>query len=267
MYVGRKWAKDMEAERDPQRSESNCGKLAAILQETAPLWHRSMSNRTLLFTCLGGLLGTWVILNQGGCTGRLADVDRRVDRVLAQRSERLGGGAVVPTKTWTERELPSHRSLATRQPESTNPGAAELNFSAAAEGRDFAARLAELQRQTEGVDDPATRRLDLPMCWRQSQETAREYLSAEEDYILAGIRLLIEEHRWSPRLFASSSVNFDSAQVGPPVTNTLRVMNQAGVRKRLPFGGEVEARWVWEASENLRNAARRGSTPTARTWS
>lgn len=195
------------------------------------------------------------VVSCSGCGSGLSDIDRRVDQVLAERSGALRGGAVSPARQWTEPQLPSHRDLANREPESTNPGAESLSFVAADEGRDFAKRLNDLQTENEGLDDPNRRVLDLPACWREAQVSAREYLSAEEDYILAGIRLLIERHRWSPRLFASSGVEFESSQVGPPVTNTLRLLNEAGVRQRLPYGGQVEARWVWEASENLRTSA------------
>ena len=49
------------------------------------------------------------------------------------------------------------------------------------------------------------RTLSLQDAFRQGQETAREHLTAQEDYLLSAIRLLKERHLWDPRLFASTS--------------------------------------------------------------
>lgn len=257
-WVGRKWAKDMEARSRSQRLVPNCGKLAAILQETGSLTHRSFPQSARLTTCLGvaclGVAGVAVILC-AGCGSGLSAIDRRVDRVLAERSAAIGGGAMAPQREWPNDTSGRYRDLAERQPPTVNPRADQLNFQPASETRDFRARLDALQSQTEAADDPSIRKLGLMDSWRQSLLTGREFLAAQEDYILSGIRLLIERHRWSPRLFANSSLNYQSVQEGPPVENTLRLLNEAGVRKRLPFGGEVEAKWMYEASENLRSAA------------
>ena len=191
-----------------------------------------------------------------GCGGDLSDIDRRVDRVLADRSALIGGDAAAPRRAWQSPDLPRHRDLADKAPPTSNPRASELRFTAASEKRDFAKRLDKLQQQTAGAEDASVLRFDLPGAWRQTQTTARDYLSAEEDYILAGIRLLIERHRWSPRLFAttaaSAGANYNN---GNRTSSAVNVVNTLGVRKELPFGGDVAATWVWDASEDLRSAA------------
>lgn len=186
-----------------------------------------------------------------GCAGNLEDIDRRVDRLLAQRSDSINGGAIAPERATPDPDLPSRRSLSDWVPPTINPPASELRYERAPRTRDYAEKLRELQQPTA----TAVVELDLEGVWRQSQKSAREYLAAEEDYILAGIRLLIERHQWSPRLFATTSAEFTSAQVDGDSTTALNLINQLGVRQRLPFGGEAAARWVWSATENLRSAA------------
>lgn len=224
--------------------------------ETGPLRTRRVTNSGDFGTigiCRVALLvaGMWLV----GCAGDLGSIDRKVDRLLAARSTGeggLGGGAAAPERSWRDPELPKYRELAEKHPSSVNPASEQIGFKPSDENRDVAKRLRELQRQSAG-NDTDTVRLDLWECWRQAQKTAREFLTAEEDYILAGIRLLLERHRWSVRLFADSSVSFDSTQVDGDTSSAINVVNQLGARKQLPFGGEVEARWVWQASEDLRS--------------
>lgn len=248
-------AKDMEAGFESQRPVAICGKLAGILLETCLRHTRTRTNRLTRHVLIG--LGFTPAFVLGlGCHGDLSDIDRRVDRVLAQRSDQLAGKAgagVAPTRGWEGGEggeTGSRRSVSSRDPRTVNPPPEELVFSPADEGRDYAAKLGVLQEQSARGEEMS---LDLPGCWRLAQKSARDYLSREEDYILAGIRLLIERHRWSPRLFASSSLAFDSTQVDGDSTTAVGLVNQLGARQQLPFGGEVEARWVWNATENLRS--------------
>ena len=49
---------------------------------------------------------------------------------------------------------------------------------------------------------------------RMAQRQGREYLSAEEEYILTAINLLIEQHRWGPRLFNDTTVGTTIANLG-----------------------------------------------------
>lgn len=246
----------MEACPRSQRCEANCGKLAAILQETGELTIRTHAN-------LGGTIhaaGLWsglaaVVVGLSGCGNGMDAIDRKIDRVLAGHAERLDGGTIVPKESHGEPDLPPQRSLANEDPPSNNPPASALHYTPADENRDFAERLDELQKQSAGADAAAPMSLDLEGCWRQSQKTAREYLSAQDDYVIAAIRLLIERHRWSIRLFADSSVDFSSSQIDGDSSNVLAIVNQLGATKQLPFGGEVAARWVWSATENLRASA------------
>ena len=200
--------------------------------------------KTLILIC--SIFGVWA-----GCSD-LQDIDRRTDALLKDRIAKLGGGAVAPERQFGGAEQVARSgSLVDKQPATNNPAASELRFTPAEEGRDVAERLAALQ--TEPSENAI--QMDLFAALRQAQQSGREYLTAEEDYIVAAIRLLIEKHRFSPRLFANSAVDFGQTQTDGSREMTLRILNQIGARQQLPFGGEVAARWIWDATENLRGAA------------
>lgn len=188
-----------------------------------------------------------------GCESGLAGIDRRTDALLRESNERLGGGAIAPQRAAEEPTGLDDPRLLQKDPASDNPSADALSFQVADENRNVAARLQALQDEDTDIDGAI--QLDLPGALRQSHLTAREYLSAEEDYLLAGIRLLIERHRWEPRLFATSTVGVAGGWDDGAPSSALNIVNELAARKQLPFGGEVAARWIWEASEDLRSNA------------
>ena len=141
---------------------------------------------------------------QAGCDSGLQSIDRRTDALLRETNARLGHETRTPERAWPDPPSMTDRNALRKQPGTTNPEADSLAFAVAEESRDVAERLRSMQEEdTESADAMS---LDLPGALRQAQLTAREFLSAEEDYILAAIRLLIERHRWEPRLFATSTV-------------------------------------------------------------
>lgn len=187
-----------------------------------------------------------------GCHGGMADIDARTTRLLEESANRLDGGAVAPARSYPTPEGLDDRKLRKRDPDSNNPPSGALKFDPASESRDVTARLDEFQRESLSHDNAEV--YDLTASLRKAQRGAREYITAEEEYILAAIRLMIEDHLWSPRLFDEASVSYGNTQVdGDTTESVMRIMNELGVRQRLPFGGEVAARWIWEASEDLRS--------------
>jgi outer membrane protein TolC len=200
--------------------------------------------RTVLLTAAA------VVGGVAGCADDLREVDRRTDELVRARSERVGGGAVSPSRRFDDGRAGAPSSALEKQPVTVNPTADELRFSPAAESRDVAARLEAYQRQGERV-----RRLGLSGAFKQAQLTAREYLSAEEEYILAAIRLLIARHSFDPRLFATTSVGVVATGTDGRFETPLRIMQELGVAKQFENGGRVEARLLFDATEQLRTAA------------
>ena len=85
---------------------------------------------------------------------------------------------------------------------------------------------------------------------RFSQLNATEYTGAEESYLLTALSLIVAEHAFEPRFFNRTSL--DAGWFGGSRYETaLRVTNDFGVRQKLPYGGEVTARFLANLTQNL----------------
>lgn len=166
---------------------------------------------------------------------------------MEERTSLLGGGAITPG-----REFPPARGLRDREqldeePPTRNPAPDELYFDPADADRDVSAKLdsyADL-----GYEGTV---IDLPTAFRIAQQSAREYLNEEEDYILASIRLLVERHRFSPRFFNDVTASIDGSTDTTNFDTAVRIVNELRATQQLPYGGNVEARLIWNAAETLR---------------
>jgi outer membrane protein TolC len=193
------------------------------------------------------------ILFSAGCATSMEAIDRRLDKVVGEQAKRLGGGAAAPsreTKLATTDRADRLRTL-NKTPASSNPGADELKYVPADEMRDVAARL----QSYSVAPGPDAVQIDLEGSWRQGQRAGREFLTAQEEYLLAAIRLLTERHRWSPRLFNDTFVGVSGSGDNGDFRHALSVINTLRATQRLPFGGDVEARWITRATQQLREQA------------
>jgi outer membrane protein TolC len=142
-----------------------------------------------------------------------------------------------------------------KRPETTNPPASALGFAPADEARDVAARLERHARDAGVVGLAEGRVLSLQEALRLAQRQSREFLSAQEQYLLAAISLLVERHLWGPRFFNDTSVIIGGNADDGNFEHALSVINTLRATQRLPAGGSIEARWVWQATEQLRETA------------
>lgn len=174
-----------------------------------------------------------------------------MDALVSERSSLLGPGTRVPSRRLGEPGDLTPRSIVTT-PDTVNPDASALRFSAADEARDVEGRLAGYAKP---VADART--LDLRTAWRQTQLTAREFLNAEEDYILTAIRLLVERHAFDLQLFGNTTAAVDSTNTPGEFNQSvpLSILNQLGLTKNLPDGGRVAATMIWEATDLLRTSS------------
>ncbi len=185
-------------------------------------------------------------------------IDAETQRVLSESAGRVNG--LAPERSWSTPRI-DRKAVSETDLETANPSAAALSFDArepAAEPAEEAAQLAARLERYQGLGDAALTEpmtLDLAEVFRLSHLTAREFLTAEEEYILAAINVLIERHLWSPRFFNETSVAFVGDQGDGDVSHVLNIINELRASQRLPYGGQVEARWLWEATENLRSSA------------
>lgn len=185
----------------------------------------------------------------GGCAN-MDSIDQLVERLVKARTDTLGGGAVAPIpRKLTDAEAgPADRKrLIDGHPGSTNPSADELRFAPASTApADVLARL-----ESYALQPDTAMSLDLEGAFKTAQRTGREYRSAEEEYLLAAIRLLIEQHRWGPRLFDDIRANVAGLGDNSNYDSALTVINELRATQRLPYGGEVEARLITQAAQQL----------------
>lgn len=196
---------------------------------------------------------TGAVLLSVGCDGGMQRVDREVNKRLQESAEQLAGGAVYPlsasNRYETGSKFPDYPENADR-PATVNPPAADLRFEVVPTVQEDAASITRrFERMSE--DDPNARLLTFDEATAYALANSQEYLSAEESYLIAAIRLLIEEHRWSPLPSNVTSAGFTTSGEGSRFNNALSVVNEIGVNQRLPFGGQVGAAFVVQATEQL----------------
>jgi hypothetical protein len=235
----------MAVSRHSQRRPAKSGTLAIIWREKNLKGAMPVLSRPFYLICVCTLI--W------GCSSERL-IDRQTMQLVDDRTAMIGGGAIPPQRHPPIAPDPGSLrdpSITSKQVPTTNPAPGDLRFKVADEARDVAKRLEAMQ----ALDEEHAAHLNLTGALKQAQITAREHLNREEEYIVAAIGVLIERHAWEPRLTADSTVSFDSTQVDGASTTALKIINQLQATQQLPYGGQVAARWVWNATENLRSAA------------
>lgn len=206
-----------------------------------------------------GLAGALAAL--AGCAPGMDQIDRRLAKVLGESSAqtnlrtspRIGEAGPIPGRDG---------SLYDTAPPTNNPAASDLAYTELDRGepgtpevvQGLNERLRNYALAAGGIGAEHVMTLSLLDALRMAQRQGREYVSAEEDYILDAISLLAERHRWGPRLFADSSVTARGDGDEGRFDNAVDIVNTLRATQRLPYGGEAEARWVWDATENLRSS-------------
>ena len=144
--------------------------------------------------------------------------------------------------------------MSSKRLETRNPAAEDIEYTPADEARDLSAKLNEYSAALDSPD-PSALRVDLKEALRIAQRSAREVLAAEEDYILAAVRLLIQRHGWGPLPSNETSATISGVGDDGDFQSAVNVVNDLRVTQRLPWGGAVSARWLWEMTEQLRETS------------
>jgi outer membrane protein TolC len=186
-----------------------------------------------------------LIVGSMGCS--MSASDKRITRLLDQYADQLGPSAMAPRRDFPPADEFRSPDQLDEDPETVNPSVDDLEFEEAPGDRDAALRL-----DAYALDAISGTPLDLSAALRISQTSSREFLNAEEEYVLAAIRLLIERHRFGPRFFNDTRVaidgNFDTTNNDTAIT----IVNELRATQQLPYGGNVEASLIWNAAELLR---------------
>lgn len=183
----------------------------------------------------------------------MSDIDARTNRLMRERLHGIGVDE-VPQRSFGDGSGARQARELEHQPTTTNPTASEIEFTERPPERRVEDMLDAYTRAAAGLDkDLAPLELTLADALRLAQHSSPEYLRREEDYILAAVRLLIERHAWSPRLMHSLSADLSGQADDGDFQGAVNVINDLRVTQRLPSGGQVEAAWIWRATQNLRH--------------
>lgn len=217
-----------------------------------------------------------------GCGG-MDRIDKRIDKLVLDRSAILGADAEPAQREFATQgvdELDRQQQLA-KTPDTRNPDASELFYVQAEAARleataveerlnsyyteaadalqvaveaSYGANEGEDAQEPEPLPDDLVV-LDLAGVLAQSQRTGREFLDAQEDYILAAIALLRERHLWGPRFFNDTTLQVSGQGDDGAFDSAATLINELRLTQRLPSGGDVAARWIVNATEQLRSSA------------
>ena len=89
---------------------------------------------------------------------------------------------------------------------------------------------------------------------------SREFQSAKEDLYLAALALTLERHLWTPRPFGELHSQYANYGQANHFDHAMDAVAEAGVRQRLPYGGEVTARVINNWMRDLTNRATVGES-------
>lgn len=225
-----------------------------------------------------------LLLVLAGCAE--SSTDARVERILGLTSGSISSRTPDPARALTDPPRPRAATSSlfdgdatNERPPTVNPPASEISFEPAKEAAEVSSRLDGYAR--EGYETPFVRAgqgeevgvapdaapvpatgaeaeplvLDLRESLKQAQRSSREYLTAEEDYILSAINLLVVQNRWSPRIFNDLSAGLEGSGSSGNFDHTLSIINTLRLSQRLPFGGTAEARLVSDLTRDLRTRA------------
>jgi outer membrane protein TolC len=179
-------------------------------------------------------------------------IDRRVDALLVESGD-LVGESRLPNYGQRGEEataaMPRRSSpWADEQPETVNPAADTLSFVDAGD-EDTEIVLGRLDAYNAVPDDAL--QMDLAGALVYAAKNSRQFKFAEEQYVLAALRLLIERHQWGPRFFNDMSALITGDADGGVYDTSLELVNELTVTQRLPYGGTVSATALARAVEDL----------------
>ncbi|NLE56921.1 MAG: TolC family protein [Planctomycetes bacterium] len=107
---------------------------------------------------------------------------------------------------------------------------------------------------------PARPIMTLSGALKYAFQHSRQFQNAKEDLYLAALDLTLERHLWTPQFFGD--VGVDLVNRGGEVNwdHALEAVAQAGVRQKLPYGGEITARVLANLVNDLSKRVNEGES-------
>lgn len=188
-------------------------------------------------------------------------IDINAEERLRTASESIGEPSSVPTVSKSEAQYqgqnftPDYPGL--NQPPTANPKPEDLRYQSRPRAvLDVDKVIADV---TKLYTPPANaEHLNLAKSVQYAIKKSLEYRVAEETYLLLALDLLIQQHIWSPRIFDKVSPQFQSVSLNGTQSTALQLVNQLGVSQKLPYGGQVSADILAQASNQLSSAVQTG---------
>ncbi|MCC7205133.1 MAG: TolC family protein [Phycisphaeraceae bacterium] len=104
----------------------------------------------------------------------------------------------------------------------------------------------------EAATQPAER-MNLEAVLACAIARAPEYRQQKETLFLSALGLLSQQHDWGPRFFSNVNTSFQTVPEAGDHDQALSVMQDVGVRQKLPYGGEVSVRALVNYVNQLRS--------------
>ncbi len=202
------------------------------------------------------IITSGLLIGFAGCGEQIRQVDIRTDDLVKERNAVLASG-IRPAPALSTDSYPKGRPFPKDTPElnepaTVDPTAGELEFTGRTEAESEADAIIErIRRLADTPADAEPLTLDYSIAFAQNNAT--EYTGAEETYLLSALSLIVQEHLFEPRFFNETKID-----VGEGIGRydaALRVANDFGVRQRLPYGGEVTARFLAGLTRNIDDAS------------
>ena len=210
------------------------------------------------------VIANGLLIGLFGCGEQIRQVDLRTDDLVKERNAVLASGVrtapTLSTHSYPEGQPFPKDTPELNEPSTVDPSADELAFTGRTQAESEAdAIIARIRRLADTPADAEPLTLDYAIAF--AQENATEYTGAEETYLLSALSLIVQEHLFEPRFFNETTI--DAGEGIGRYDAALRVANDFGVRQRLPYGGEVTARFLAGLTRNIDDASTEGGVQNA----
>ena len=138
---------------------------------------------------------------------------------------------------------------ATENPSTVDPPADELPFQPRTEAESEAQAIIErMRRLASAPADAEPLSLDAAIAFAQRESV--EFTGAEQTYLLAALSVISSEYLFAPSFFNDTKFEIGKG-IDPRYDAAYRAVNDFGVTQRLPYGGEITARFLADVTESI----------------
>jgi outer membrane protein TolC len=119
------------------------------------------------------------------------------------------------------------------------------------------------QFDTAATTQPSRPILTLSDALRYAFHHSRRFQDAKEDLYIAALNLTLERHLWTPIPFANFGQEYTNVGSFEGWDAAMESVAQAGVRQKLPYGGDVTARIIANLVRDVSDSVSTGETGAA----